>query len=142
MKARNFFKIFVVTILILFATINCRKKDNEIPSVAVNIDLDLNSVDFSVLNTVGNYVYVTGGAFGNGIVVYRRSIEEFKAYDRTCTYKPQQGCRVKVDGIFATDSCCGSQFLITDGSINKKPATIPLKEYSTVLNGTILHIYH
>ena len=128
--------------MFFYTSVTCRKKDDDFPNVAVNFDIDLNSVDFSCLNTTGNFVYVTGGAFGNGIVIYRKSIDEFKAFDRTCTYKSQEGCKIKVDGIFAIDSCCGSKFLITDGSVNSKPATVPLKEYSTVLNGTILHVYH
>ncbi|MDD5569733.1 MAG: hypothetical protein PHD97_01100 [Bacteroidales bacterium] len=144
MRSFQFFRIVLITLIFILFSTNC-KKDNTVPNVSVDVVIDLNSVDFSVLNNIGGWVYLGNcGAYQNGIIVYRRSIDEFKAYDRTCTYKPSGSCRVTVEssGIIAVDSCCGSKFILTDGSVNQKPATAPLKEYNNSLSGTILHIFN
>ena len=67
------------------------------------------------INTGSN---IEGGV--KGIIVYRESLSNFKAYERNCTYQPTNTCAtVSVDdtNLIAVDSCCGSMFSILDGSI-------------------------
>ncbi len=92
------------------------------------------------LNVVGGWEYITGGY--NGIVVYRLNQDEFKAFDRACPYDFKNGCRIIVESSFTTavDSCCGSKFILTDGSPFNGPANVSLKEYRTYYDGTNLHI--
>ena len=145
MKKLSNLNLILFIFILIFSSSNCKKSSETFPNVAVDVYVDLNTVDGSRLNTIGNYVYLGNCGYNkNGIIVYRLSQDEFKAYDRTCTYNISNNCRVRVDAssIFAIDSCCGSKFLLMDGSVSVKPATIPLKEYSATLNGTILHIYH
>ena len=124
---------------------NCKKEkeNNSVPNVSVDIYIYTTDPSFINLNPVGGWVYITGGA--KGILVYRKSTTEFMAYDRTCTYQPSNtNARVSVDSsnIIATDTSCGSKFLITDGSVTHSPATLPLKNYQTTFDGTVLHIYN
>jgi len=92
------------------------------------------------LNHVGGYEYLTGGY--NGIVVYRVSNETFVAFDRACPYDFKNNCRIQVEpsSITSIDSCCGSRFLLTDGSPFQGPASVSLKQYKATYDGNILHI--
>lgn len=75
--------------------------------------------------------------------MYRFSPEEFRAYDRHCTYNIDEGCRVSMDNtdITAVDNeCCESEFLIVDGAPIGGPAAIGLQQYRTQFNGNTLVI--
>ena len=95
---------------------------------------------YQKLNTVGGWEYITGGY--NGIVVYRLSQDEFVAFDRACPYDYKNSCRIVVESSFTTtiDSCCGSRFLLNDGSPFKGPASVSLKKYKTYYDGNSLRI--
>jgi len=138
-------KIFTIqTFLIvffLFILPHCKKNDDPVPYVYVNFYVNINSPQFTSLTSVGGWVYVTGGY--KGIVLYRNSIDEFYAYDRACPYKPTTGCEhidVEDNGITVIDSCCGSRFLLMDGSVVNGPATISLTHYKTYFNGTTVQV--
>ncbi len=135
------FPFFLIFFLLL--TPQCKKdKKDQIPYVYVNFYMNI-STQYIGLNNIGGYEYITGGV--RGIIVYRRSTEEFMAYERDCPYQPSNSCAlVQVDNsaVMAVDSCCGSKFLLLDGSIVKGPATIMLKQYHTSFDGTTLHIFN
>lgn len=122
----------------------CKKdKTDEIPYVYVNFYINPSSTLYLNLNNIGGYVYVTGGV--RGIIIYHRSVDEFMAYERDCPYQPSNSCAlVEVDnsGIITVDSCCGSKFLLTDGSVLNGPATRSLKTYQTSYDGTTLHVFN
>ncbi len=117
--------------LLLFST--CDKNNNPIPNVYVDIPIDLTDPLYYDLQSVGGYVYITGGV--NGILVYRISADEFKAYERTCPYDPDIG-RISVDDsrLNAVDSVgCKSEFsLLLDGAVSKGPSQYPLKQYNCI----------
>jgi nitrite reductase/ring-hydroxylating ferredoxin subunit len=143
MKFLYRFILTIVVIGLLSLTWSCNGKvaHDSIPEVPVNVYLDVNSTMFIELNTIGGWVYLTGGY--RGILVYRVSVDDFVAYDRACPYDPFEPCsRITVDpsGITVTDSCCGSQFGILDGSVIQGPATIPLKRFYTYFDGNILTV--
>ena len=132
-------------LLLLFLMVLGCKKDHSstIPLVNVNIAIYTTDPQFLNLTTVSGWEYVTGGS--RGIVVYRRSSTEFMAYDRHCTYLPDDDCgRVVVDStnILLTDTCCGSRFVLVDGSVAEAPAKVPLKQYQTSFDGSILRIFN
>jgi hypothetical protein len=123
----------------------CQKEKNQgVPLVAVDIHIYATDPSFVPLNPVGGWVYISGG--NRGILVYRKSITDFNAFDRTCTYNPADANElIKVDAsnnVILNDAHCGSKFLITDGSVNQGPATLPLKAYQTSFDGTLLHIFN
>jgi len=118
-------------------------KDDLIPYASVDFVIDINSTFYNELSSVGGWVYVTGGY--KGILIYRLSMEDFLAFERSCTYKPLDPCeRIEMEssGLSMIDSCCGSRFLILDGSILEGPATRMLRQYYTSFNGQYLRVYH
>lgn len=139
-------KQLLLILLCIWNCLACKKDSNEnaVPAVAVDIYLyttDPLNVD---LNVVGGWKHINGGV--KGIIVYRLNNDEFMAYDRCCTYKPDLACeKVSVDpsnSVMAIDTCCKSTFVITDGSVVKGPATLPLKRYQCNFNGSVIHIYN
>ena len=44
------------------------------------------------------------------------------------------------DNITLVDTCCGSKFIVVDGSVINGPAGLPLQRYQTYYDGTTLHI--
>lgn len=135
-------------ILILFLLIGCNsiffscsKDESEtIPYVYVNFYIQPNSTMYYKLNVVGGWEYLTGGY--NGIIVYRMNSDEFVAFDRACPYDYKNGCRIEAESSFTTaiDSCCGSRFVLTDGSPFSGPVHVSLKKYRTSYDGNYLHI--
>lgn len=132
----------VLSVFFLLGTLSCQdEENNNIPLTEVNIRIVLDDPDYIRLKTVGGWEYISGGS--RGIIVYRLSENEFKAYDRHCTFQPSNTCAlvsVDVNNITATDDCCGSSFLLQDGSVSKPPASTALKAYSTSFDGSILLI--
>jgi nitrite reductase/ring-hydroxylating ferredoxin subunit len=137
-------QIAVCSLFFFLLIFSCRKRNNTvIPYIPVNIYIYTSDPRFNALNTPGGWAYLNGGS--RGIIVYRRSNEEFVAYDRHCTYNVDDPCgQVKVGAtqITAIDSCCMSEFVLTDGSVIKNPATAPLQAYQVRYNGNELHIFN
>ncbi len=142
-KVKIVFSTILLAVILLSAW-SCGDKvqHDTIPEVKVNMSLDINSTMYIELNTIGGWVYLTGGY--RGVLVYRVAVDEFVAYDRACPHDPfTQGARIVMDpsGITCSDTTsCGSQFGILDGSIIKGPSTIPLKRYFTYFDGNTLVI--
>lgn len=120
---------------------SCRKDNyTQMPSVPVNITININNPSYSNLQVSGGWVYVTGGI--EGIILYRRDSQVINAFDRLSPYQPERYCRVFVDSsdVFAVDTCSNSKFLLYDGSANSGPANQPLLQYATTFNGTTLTV--
>lgn len=133
--------------LLLSMILACKKGDDTaIPNVNVEIYIPLALPEYSMLNSVGNHVLVSGGY--KGIIVYRKSIDQFAAYERACPYDPTvSGSIVEPDSnqTIGVDRKCGSKFVFFDGSILNGPATRPLKQYHCDFDGLSpgsLHIYN
>jgi len=142
LKTSLFVLLGVLLLFVFVADTQCKKTVDEIPLVHVYIDVSLNDPNFVDLNAVGGWVYITGGV--KGIIIYRKSMTEFVSYERNCPYTPNASCArvvVQQDNVTAKDSCCGSLFSIVNaGAVTQGPSTRPLKQYSTTLNGYMLHI--
>jgi len=144
-RAKILFSMIFIFAALFFS--NCDKDDSvsPVPNKYINIYINPNSTQYINLNTVGGWVYLTDGVGGKGLIVYRIGIDEFKAFDRTCTYDADLTdaiVEVEPSGITVIDSLCGSRYILLDGSVATGPATIPLKEYRTTYDGNLLHIYN
>ncbi|MBL4709614.1 MAG: hypothetical protein JKY48_14370 [Flavobacteriales bacterium] len=126
--------------LIIFS--GCKDdENNNIPLVEVNFQYNINQPEYINLQTVGGWIEVFGGS--RGIILYRVSENKIMAYDRHCTFQPSNTCGlVSVDpgNTTASDTCCGSSFLMTNGSVSKPPASAPLKSYTAIFNDPILTV--
>ncbi len=133
---------FLVLIIILFTTLSC-DKDNQpdIPYVNVYEEIYPNSMHFI---SVSDYRYLNAGY--RGIIVYRLSMTDFRVYERCCPYDPENpNARVIVnpDNITATDTCCGSTYLLLDGSpMGDGPSPYTLMTYNYSFDGETLRIYN
>lgn len=141
LRARHLLPAFVAAVLLVPG---CRKNEaGGVPPVSVDITLNVNNPAYNALAVPGGWLYLSGGS--RGLIVYRSGPDRFVALDRHCPYQPANICRVSVDSseVIARDStCCGSAFLITDGSVVQGPAALNLQRYNTSFNGTTLRIYN
>lgn len=134
---KNHIFIYILILVVL----SCSDKNDFIRNVYVDIEIPLNQPEFEEITTIGNSMFITGGV--RGIIIYHSNVNEYKAYDRNCSFQPSETCSTidSINSTLAFCECCDSKFLInqsgypTDGS-----ALLPLKEYYTSLSGNKLRI--
>lgn len=127
--------LFLILSTVILTNDGCRKKDDVVPYVRVNFTIFLSDPDFVSLQTIGNSVYVTGGV--SGIIIYRKSQDEFSAIERCCSYNPSDRCAVLVDSSNTNVlhcNCCNSKFSIWDGSVLSGVASRSLTTYQTLFD--------
>jgi nitrite reductase/ring-hydroxylating ferredoxin subunit len=143
MKKIFFKSSFILLFGILISACNKKDENQYIPYVYVDFYISISNPQFVSLNAIGGSVNVTGGS--KGIILYRKSIDEFAAYDRHCPYLPENTCsllKISSSGTTAIDTCCGSEFLLIDGSVLKQPSILPMLKYQTSFDGNQLHVYN
>ena len=125
-----------------FFLVTCSENENSIPNVYLNLEIDLNSPEHIQLKSLGGNTIITDHGY-KGVIVYRFSNSEYKAYDRSCSFQPNLNCS-KIDSIssaLAFCGCCSSVFLLDqDGQVANGPAILQLKSYSTLLQENLLFI--
>ena len=149
------FKISVVFVLGVLV-FSCKKNTNnqnvqsnctisKAISVPVNFSILNGSGQFFPLTSPGGYIYVSNVGI-SGIFIYRKSANEFLAFERSCTKDGCDNAKSKVwfqSSLGALkDSICGSSFSYFDGSVQTGPAVIPLYLYHTNWDGNSLHVYN
>lgn len=138
---RNF-SIIVLAVITALVFSSCKKKkkavQDNLPYQTVNITIYPNDPLNFKIQSVGGWMYINGGV--NGIIVYRKTPNDFVALERTSTYLPNDaGAAVKVqsDNFTLRDTVSNSKWQITDGAILSAPATQSLRLYNTLYdNGT------
>ncbi len=136
---------FVVLFLLLFV-FSCKKKarsvsENPVPSVPVDMTIYPNDPFYSKIQSIGGWVYKDGGL--NGIIIYRKTEQEFVAIERSSSQLPSNPkARVYVmsDNFSLIDSVSGSRWRIFDGTVTKGPAEWPLRLYGTNFDNNVLII--
>jgi hypothetical protein len=126
---------------------SCKKKikNHPIPSVPVDITIDMTLPSYSDLNNVSGWCYVTGGI--KGIIVYRLSSDLFVAWERLSPEDPENTCSTALtptedNFLQLKDSCSGALFSLIDGS-PISGSEWGLRQYQTNWNGSnLLHIYN
>jgi hypothetical protein len=72
---------FILFLLVLVSFSACRKNNQHpVPIIPFDFSIDISLPSYSPLMGVSGWAYVNGGS--RGIIVYRRGIEEFIAFDR------------------------------------------------------------
>jgi len=134
--------LYILCTLLIFST--CNTKDDYIQDCYVNINIDLNLPEFSYLQSPGNSIFIEGGC--EGIIIYHGVGDDYKAYDRNCSYEPSLSCSKidTVDAGIAYCGCCTSAFsLSNNGNALNSPALLPLKAYNWSLgNNNIIRIFN
>ncbi|MES2780003.1 MAG: hypothetical protein V4651_08935 [Bacteroidota bacterium] len=136
-----------INVLVLFSlsvVLVCCKKSTDTSDffnpVQFKTQLNLNLPQYIGLLAPQGYVYIPEG--NKGTVVYHLPQGGFAAYDRTCSYNPNDACaQITVDSNYAGmhcgkynkgfQACCASVFDLNTGTAIQKPASRPLKSYYT-----------
>jgi nitrite reductase/ring-hydroxylating ferredoxin subunit len=132
-------------LLILAVGASCSRdlSDDEIPpSNFPDIIIDLSLPSNIVLASKGGYKEIGDGGV-RGIIVYCQDVGVYHAFERNCSYTPNQACatvNVDVSRLFMTDPCCTSIFDFSTGQPTGGPAWRPLRQYQATANGVELRI--
>jgi hypothetical protein len=154
---------FYLTFYVIFLSLGCSKDTNMyVPDVFVYYELSLSSelanlgvngfvtiTPYANDNTYsivdyhnGKLTYISQWrTYGNGVIIYRKNVSEYQAFDITCTYKglvDHCTLSLKPGDFSATCPCCSSSFLLSANGYptTKSVATLPLFQYKCVLDGT------
>ena len=133
---------FVLIIFIVLVACEPNEYDDPIPySPFADIVLNLSLPDYIGLKSAGATLAVGGGV--RGIIIYCKQPNEYVAYERNCSYHPNDACAtVNVDAskLFLIDPCCGSTFDLASGDPTGGLAIRPLVQYKTTYDGFNLTI--
>jgi hypothetical protein len=117
---------------------SCKKSTNHpISSVPFDITINTSLPSYNSLQGVGGWAYVTGGV--QGIVVYRKSTDEFVAFDRKSPIVSSE-CKEPLttnpdNFLQLDDSCTKAKFSLFDGS-PISGSEFGLRQYQTQWNGS------
>jgi hypothetical protein len=134
-------KFFKKSLLILFLLIACEPDlvDDPIPFIPFS-DINIVIPNYPALSSDGGHILLSEGV--RGIILYRKSATTYLAFERNCSYRPNDACAtidVHSSTLFMQDVCCGSSFNF-DGTPSGGPAWRPLQQYKTSLAATTLTI--
>lgn len=110
--------IFLLLTLVIFS--GCRKERNHpVPSIPFDFQIDLSLPSYQPLTGTGGWAYVNGGL--KGIIVYRRSFDEFVAWERQSPTDPEGACSTGLtpnedNFLQLDDPCSDATFSMYDGS--------------------------
>jgi nitrite reductase/ring-hydroxylating ferredoxin subunit len=149
---------FSITIALGIILCSCNKKNDVIPDVTVDFNLDINDPEFVSLNGTGgsdtidartnNWGHYAAGFDGNGIIIYR-FVDEFFAYDRTCPHDYSVNgisVKVKIDltySIYAVCPKCNTKYALSAyGTPASGIGRYPLKNYRTSFDGRYVRVWN
>lgn len=117
--------------------------DEPIPFVAFNdIVLDINFPENNALRNPGGFRALPRGGV-RGIILYRTQASRFAAFERNCSFRPQDACSTvepHVAGLFMQCNCCNSTFDFETGNPTGGPAWRPLLQYRVQQAGSVITI--
>ena len=138
--------LLFLSIILALSSSKCDKgKQNPIPYVPFDITIDIQLPSYSQLQGVGGWSYVNGGS--RGIIVYRKGIDEFVAFDRHSPVDPDGICDFPLfpdseNFLLLKDTCNNATFSMYDGSPVSNSA-FGLRQYAVQFNGSnLVRIYN
>ncbi|MBP5547532.1 MAG: hypothetical protein J6X58_01390 [Bacteroidales bacterium] len=138
-------KIITVTFILVTALlVSCHRDDScYVPIGITNFEIEPNSAEYQGVNSVGGYIYLTGGH--RGVIVVRMAYDQFVAFERTCPADSTTAVEISADWGSSLLECpkCHTCFIIaSDGMPMDGGATeCPLYQYSTSYSGGVLWVY-
>ncbi len=137
-------RFFLFAALLLIFSCN-KSKNHPVPSIPFDISINISLPSYSDLQGVGSWAYVNGGA--KGIIVYRKSYDQFVAFDRQSPADGGADCATPLmpdstNFLQLNDICSGARFSLYDGS-PMSGSDYGLRQYQVVWDGNlILRIYN
>lgn len=118
-------------------------RDSEIPLTQFDpLVINLNAPSYNSLKTDGGFYYENSIGV-RGVILYRKSASQYFAYERNCSYQPNEACatvEVHSSTLFMIDPCCSSTFDFGSGSPTGGVAWRPLRKYETTVSGSTLTV--
>jgi len=137
---------FILGLLILLGLSGCQVNNNHpVPNVPFDITIDMTLPTYDDLQGVGGYAYVNAGS--RGVIVYRRGVDDFVAFDRHSPADITGSCPQVLtpdanNFLMLNDTCSGAQFSLFDGS-PISGSEFGLRQYATAWGGgTTLRIFN
>lgn len=137
---------FILGVLIVLLISSCKvKNNNPVPNVPFDLTIDMTLPTYDDLLGVGGYAYVNAGS--RGVIVYRRGIDDFVAFDRHSPADVNGTCGQPLtpddnNFLMLNDTCNNAQFSLYDGS-PISGSEFGLRQYATGWGGgTTLRIYN
>lgn len=141
MTSRNhFFVLAIVAILFFWSCQRDESQETFLNEPLVDITLVVTNIEYLPLQQDGGFIYLQGGR--RGIILYRQNSSQYIAFERNCTFRPDDSCAlvsVHSSRLFLEDTCCFSNFDFT-GRPTSGPSSVFLRRYNTTLNGNLLRI--
>lgn len=140
-------RTFIISFLISFAASNfsCEPQliDDPIPLVTfADQVINLSLPEFSALRV--DRGFKTFDKIGvRGVIVYRINATTFRAYDRNCSYHPNEAAatvNIHSSNLYMQDFSCNSTFSFEEGLPTAGPAWRPLRQYRTDVTGGVLTV--
>lgn len=141
MKVR-FILMFAVGLLLASCSQNAV---HPVPNVPFDISINITLPSYSSLQGVSGFAYVNGGS--RGIIVYRRGISDFIAFDRHSPADLDGSCEQPLvpdagNFLMLNDTCNTAQFSLYDGS-PVSGSEFGLRQYVVTWDGNqTLRIYN
>lgn len=129
----------------LLIVLSCQPdhSDDPIPIVPFpDFIVNLSAPEYQSLQVNGGHKEISSIGV-RGVIVYRVDASTFKAFERNCSYHPNDACatvNVHSSQLYLEDPCCNSNFSLPDGMPTGGPASRPLRQYATNLVGLQLTI--
>jgi len=137
---------FFLGIALCLLIAGCRTNRNHpVPNIPFDITIDLTLPTYDDLQGVGGYAFVNAGS--KGVIVYRRGVDDFVAFDRHSPADPEGTCSQPLtpdtsNFLLLNDACSGAQFSLFDGS-PVSGSDFGLRQYATGWGGGAnLRIYN
>ena len=137
---------FIVLLLFgIFGAACTSNKNHPVPSVPFDIAIDISLPAYDDLIGVRGFAFVNGGS--RGIIVYRRGIDDFVAFDRHSPADPAGNCANPLtpnsDNFLLLDDICNdAQFSLYDGS-PISDSEFGLRQYQVAWDGnTAIRIFN
>ena len=133
--------LFLAIVIIIATSCEPQLTDDPLPIIAFQDQvINLSLPEYQKLRIDGGFV--TMNKIGiRGVIVVRVNATTFRAYERNCSYHPNEaGSTVDVhsSNLYLEDFSCGSTFNLTEGQPTGGPAWRPLRQYHTdVIGGTL-----
>jgi nitrite reductase/ring-hydroxylating ferredoxin subunit len=117
--------------------------DDPIPLITFNdVVINLSLPEYSSLRLDGGMKLLNNIGV-RGVIVYRVNATTFHAYERNCSYHPNEaGSTVDIhtSNLYFQDFSCNSTFNLTEGQPTGGPAWRPLRQYHTDVTANVLTI--
>ncbi len=130
--------LFILLIGVGFLFSSCKKNtQHPVPSVPFDITININLPSYSNLLGVSGWAYVNGGS--RGIIVYRRGVDDFIAFDRHSPADSEGSCPQPLypdtsNYLVLIDECNNATFSLYDGSPISN-SDYGLRQFQTSWNG-------